>query len=96
MYNQGNEGHSYSDRNDLSDSVFTGAGLCPVGDLVEVGMVLDLDEGSLATYRNGELGWVQRNLTGDFCWVAANGFSPCPCACIRISRGGWLPHERSS
>ena len=40
-----------------------------VGD--EIGMLLDLDEGTLSVYKNGrKLGIMKRGLAGPYCWVA--------------------------
>jgi hypothetical protein len=37
----------------------------------EMGMLLDLDEGTLTVYKNGrELGVMRRGLVGEYCWVA--------------------------
>jgi len=38
----------------------------------EIGMLLDLDEGTLSVYKNGRrLGVVKRGLAGPYCWVAS-------------------------
>jgi len=38
----------------------------------EIGMLLDLDEGSLSVYKNGrKLGVMQRGLAGPYCWVVS-------------------------
>ena len=38
----------------------------------EIGLLLDLDEGSLTVYKNGQkLGVMKRGLTGPYCWVAS-------------------------
>ena len=38
----------------------------------EVGMLLDLDEGTLTVYKNGQkLGVMKRGLAGPYCWVAS-------------------------
>jgi len=37
----------------------------------EIGMLLDLDEGTLSVYKNGrKLGVMKRGLAGEYCWVA--------------------------
>ena len=39
---------------------------------VELGMLLDLDEGTLSVYKNGrKLGVMKRGLAGPYCWVAS-------------------------
>ena len=36
----------------------------------ELGMLLDLDEGTLSVYKNGtQLGVMKRGLAGPYCWV---------------------------
>lgn len=36
----------------------------------EIGLLLDLDEGSLSVYKNGrKLGVMKRGLAGHYCWV---------------------------
>lgn len=38
----------------------------------EIGMLLDLDEGSLSVYKNGRnLGVMKRGLAGEYCWIAS-------------------------
>jgi len=38
----------------------------------EIGMILDLDEGTLSAYKNGRfLGVMKRGLAGPYCWVAS-------------------------
>ena len=38
----------------------------------EIGMLLDLDEGTLSVYKNGRrLGIMKRGLAGHYCWVVA-------------------------
>lgn len=38
----------------------------------EIGMLLDLDEGTLSLYKNGrKLGVMKRGLTGPYCWVVS-------------------------
>ena len=38
----------------------------------EIGMLLDLDEGTLSVYKNGmKLGVMKRGLAGNYCWVAS-------------------------
>lgn len=37
----------------------------------ELGLLLDLDEGTLSVYKNGtRLGVMMRSHTGEYCWVA--------------------------
>ena len=37
----------------------------------EIGMLLNLDEGTLSVYKNGrKLGVMKRGLAGEYCWVA--------------------------
>ena len=37
-----------------------------------IGMLLDLDEGSLSMYKNGrKLGVMKRGLAGPYCWVVS-------------------------
>ena len=38
----------------------------------EIGMLLDLDEGTLSVYKNGrKLGVVEKGLAGPYCWVVS-------------------------
>jgi len=38
----------------------------------ELGLLLDLDEGSLSVYKNGQkLGVMKRGLAGQYCWVVS-------------------------
>ena len=38
----------------------------------EIGMLLDLDEGTLSVYKNGrKLGIMERGLAGHYCWVVS-------------------------
>ena len=38
----------------------------------EIGMLLDLDEGTLSVYKNGrKLGVMKRGLAGHYCWVVS-------------------------
>ena len=38
----------------------------------EIGMQLDLDEGTSSVYKNGrKLGIMKRGLAGQYCWVAS-------------------------
>jgi len=40
----------------------------------EIGMLLDLDEGTLSVYKNGrKLGIMKRGLVGQYCWVVSMG-----------------------
>jgi len=37
-----------------------------------IGMLLDLDEGTLSVYKNGrKLGVMKRGLAGEYCWVVS-------------------------
>ena len=39
---------------------------------LDIGMLLDLDEGTLSVYKNGrKLGVMKRGLTGPYCWVVS-------------------------
>lgn len=71
----------------------SGAGLATVlpGERAKVGLLLDLDEGTLTVYKDGRrLGVIQDGLTGEYCW-----FAEIPCEArgeVSISRGE-PPHE---
>ena len=53
-----------------SSSDWEGRGIMSPGD--EVGMLLDLDEGTLSVYQNGKkLGVMKKGLAGQFCWVVS-------------------------
>ena len=51
----------------------------------ELGMLLDLDEGTLSVYKNGQkLGVMKKGLAGPYCWVVSMGDSDCQ---VTIKRG---------
>ena len=61
----------------------------PVGSDDEVGMLLDLDDGTLSMYKNGrKLGVMKRGLSGPYCW-AASLYSG---ARVKIERGEIPPN----
>jgi len=75
VYNTG-DGDSYSsnwlvDNSYLfSDETWEGSESISLGD--ELGMLLDLDEGTLSVYKNGrKLGVMKRGLAGPYCWVVS-------------------------
>lgn len=50
----------------------------------ELGLLLDLDEGTLSVYKNGrKLGIMKRGLAGEYCWVV----SVFPRVQVTIKRG---------
>ena len=70
-----------------TDSTWDGSETASAGD--EIGLLLDLDEGSLSVYKNGrKLGVMKRGLAGPFCWVASmwNGVQ------VTIKRGRIPPN----
>jgi len=71
-----NDGTSYSsnwlDGTPLSKSFETWDGREGMSSGDEIGMLLDLDEGSLSMYKNGrKLGVMKRGLAGPYCWVVS-------------------------
>ena len=44
----------------------------PISSPAKIGMLLDLDEGTLSVYKNErKLGVMKRGLAGQYCWVVA-------------------------
>ena len=54
----------------VSDAAWDGRESMSSGD--EIGLLLDLDEGTLSVYKNGgKLGIMKRGLAGQYCWVVS-------------------------
>ena len=74
LYNT-SSGISFSSDWDGSDEIteditWEGSESMSLGD--EIGILLDLDEGTLSVYKNGrKLGVMKRGLSGPYCWVAS-------------------------
>ena len=64
--------HCYSSKWDGTGSDYsTWVGMESMSSSDEIGMLLDLDEGTLTVYKNGrKLGVMKRGLAGEYCWVA--------------------------
>ena len=55
---------------ELSSMTWDGMEIMSSGD--EMGLLLDLDEGTLSVYKNGrKLGVIKKGLAGPYCWVAS-------------------------
>ena len=63
--------HSHNRGEDNSDTQ-TWDGMEELSSPFKIGMLLDLDEGTLSVYINGrKLGVMKRGLAGHYCWVVA-------------------------
>jgi len=71
----------WGDDGDTTDGAWDGMESMSSGD--EIGMLLNLDEGTLSVYKNGrKLGIMKGGLAGPYCWVASFQFSQ-----VTIKRG---------
>ena len=74
-----------SDDNFVSDNDWEGMESMSSSD--EMGMLLNLDEGTFSVYKNGrKLGIMKRGLAGPYCWVASFQYSQ-----VTIKRGTTPP-----
>ena len=70
MYNHHGRCYSSYWDNDYCSSNESWEGSEPLSSGDDIGMLLDLDEGTLSVYKNGrKLGVMKRGLAGPYCWV---------------------------
>ena len=72
MYSANGHCYSHSWRGRYGENIKTWNGMEGFSGSCTIGMLLDLDVGTLSVYKNGrKLGVMKRRLTGQYCWAVA-------------------------